>query len=131
MSDNGPHYAAETFTQVADKIGIIHVTSSPRYPQSNGEAARAVQTVKNLLRKNEDPYLALLAYRNAPLANGYSPAQLLMGRQLRSNVPAHADTLQPSIPDASHLRAKDSTQRGHQKTAFDTRHRALELPPLE
>ena len=61
----------------------------------------------------------------APLANGYSPAQVLMGRQLRSTVPAHADTLQPSIPDASHLRAKESIQRGYQKTAFDTRHRAL------
>ena len=131
MSDNGPQYAAETFRQFADKYGFIHVTSSPRYPQSNGEAERAVQTVKNLLRKNEDPYLALLAYRNAPLANGYSPAQLLMGRQLRSTVPAHADTLKPSIPDASHLRAKESIQRGYQKTAFDPRHRALELPPLE
>ena len=98
MSDNGPQYAAETFRQFADKYGFIHVTSSHRYPQSNRKAARAVQTVKNLLRKNEDPYLALLAYRNAPLANGYSPAQLLMGRQLRSTVPAHADTLKLSIP---------------------------------
>ena len=67
----------------------------------------------------------------APLANGYSPVQVLMGRQLRSTVPAHAATLKPSIPDASHLRAEESIQRGYQKTAFDTRHRALELPPLE
>ena len=115
MSDNDPQYATETFRQFADKYGFIHVTSSPRYPQSNGEAERAVQSVKNLLRKNEDPYLALLAYRNAPLVNGYSPAQILMGRQLRSTLPAHADTLKPSIPDASHLRAKESTQRGYQK----------------
>ena len=106
MSINGPQYAAETSRQFADKYGFIHVTSSPRYPQSNGEAEWAVQTVKNILRKNEDPYLALLAYRNSPLANGYSPAQLLMCRQLRSTVPAHADTLKPSIPYALHMRAK-------------------------
>ena len=80
--------------------------------------------MKTLLRKNEDPYLALLTYRNAPLANGYSPAQLLMGRHLRSTVPAHADTLKPSIPDALHLRAKESIQRGYRKITFDTRHRA-------
>ena len=54
-----------------------------------------------------------------------------MGRQLRSTVPAHADTLKPSIPGASHLRAKESIQRGYQKTAFDNRHRALQLPTLE
>ena len=66
-----------------------------------------------------------------PLVNGYSPAQLLMGRQIHSTVPAHADNLKPSIPDASHLRAKGSIQRGYQKTAFYTRHHALELPPLE
>ena len=94
-----------------------YVTSSPRYPQANGQADRAVQTLTNLLRRNEDSYLALLAYRNAPLVNGYSPAQLLMGRQYCSTVPAHADTLKPSIPDASHLRAKGSIQRGYQKTA--------------
>ena len=70
-------------------------------------------------------------YRNAPQANGYSPAQLLMGRQLRSTVPAHADILKPSIPGALHLRAKYSIQRGYQKTTFDTTHRALKLPPLE
>ena len=74
----------ETLRQFADKYGFIHVTISPRYPQSNGEAEWAVQTVKTLLRKNEDPHLALLAYRNAPLATGYSPAELLVGRQLRS-----------------------------------------------
>ena len=73
----------------------------------------------------------LLAYRNAPLANVYSPEQLLMCRQLRSTVSAHADTLKPSIPDALHLREKESIQRCYQKTTFDTRHRALELPPLE
>ena len=76
--------------------------------------------VKNVLRKNKDPYLSLQAYRNAPLANGYSPAQLLMGRQLRSSVPAHADTLKPSIPNASHLRVKQSIQRDYQKSKFVT-----------
>ena len=45
MSDKGPQYAAETFRQFVDKYGFIHVTRSPRYPQSNGEAERAVKAV--------------------------------------------------------------------------------------
>ena len=72
----------------ADKYGFILMTSSPKYPQYNGEAERAVQTLNILSWKNEDPYVALLAYRYAALAN--SPAQLLVGRQLHSTVRSEA-----------------------------------------
>ena len=38
---------------------------------------RAVKTVKSILEKAKDPYVSLLSYRSTPLANGYSPAELL------------------------------------------------------
>ena len=75
-SDNGPQYHSDEYAQFASDWGFRHTTSSPRYPQ----AEQAVRTVKDILRKENDPAKALLAYRYTPLASGYSPAQLLMGR---------------------------------------------------
>ena len=67
MSDNGPQYSSYLFSQFAREHGFQHITISPHFPQSNGEAERAVKTVKNLLKKSKDPDLALLAYRAKPL----------------------------------------------------------------
>ena len=87
MSDNIPQYSATVFEEFAKEYGFTHVTSSPKYPQANGTAERAVKIVKQLLKKNQDPYLAMLAYRSTPLENGYSPAELLMGQKIHTTLP--------------------------------------------
>ena len=69
VSDNGPQYRAEKYQQFTKDYSFTHVTSSPYYPQGNGDADRAVGTIKRLLEKEEDLYLALLAYRSTPLQN--------------------------------------------------------------
>ena len=99
ISDNGPQFACEAYSNFAEKYGFKHITSSPQHPQSNGEAERAVKTIKSLLRKSGDPYLALMAYRATPLEVGYSPSELLMGRVLRTTIPMTQKQLTPNIPD--------------------------------
>jgi len=54
VSDNGPQYSSLEFRQFQ-----LVIQNSPK---SNGEAERAVQTVKRLLKKADDPYIALLTY---------------------------------------------------------------------
>ena len=130
MSDNGPQYASQLFQSFAKEYNFISVTSSPRYPQANGEDERAVRTIKNLLNKSPDPYRALLAYRNTPLHNSYSPAELLMSRRLRSDIPVDPNTLLPSVPDADLIQYREDAYKAKMKVNFDTRHKAKELPPL-
>ncbi len=98
VSDNGPQFSGLTFKEFARQYGFEHVTSSPYYPQSNGLAKKAVQIVKHLLKKaaeaGEDPHLAILNYRSTPLEGGKSPAELLMGRKLRTKLPSAEHLLQ-------------------------------------
>ena len=91
ISDNGPQLSSAAFADFAAKWEFSHVTSSPRYPKSNGMAERTVQTIKKFLekadKKNEDPYLAILAHRSCPDPSGDpSPAEKLMGRKLRTRL---------------------------------------------
>ncbi|XP_046561038.1 uncharacterized protein K02A2.6-like [Haliotis rubra] len=97
FTDNGPQFRSHEFRQFAHDWQFKHNTSSPNYPQSNGLAEKAVQIVKNiLLKENQDPYMGSLAYRSSPLDCGQSPAEILMGRRIRANLPIQEKLLQVS-----------------------------------
>ena len=91
VSDNATCYASRSFKMFADEFNFEHRTSSPGYQQSNGKAEKSVGIVKGVLNKaldsNDDIYLALLAYRTAPMACGKSPSEMLMNRKLRNRLP--------------------------------------------
>ena len=121
-----PQLDLEEFKDFSKSWGFEHVTSSPKYPQSNGEVERAVQTMKTILNKCDDEYLALLTYRNTPLQNGYSPAQLNMGRKLKTRVPIHPDELIPKIPDSPIVRKRERQYRDMVTQTYNRRHRVVE-----
>ena len=89
-----------------------------------------MKTLKRLLTKSKDPYETLLAYLTTPLANGYSPAKLIMGRKLRTGIRMWPTSLNP---EWSHLEPARKTQKRikqRQKQSFDRRHRAGALRRL-
>ena len=130
VSGNMPFLSNE-FLTFANTWGIKTTTSSQTYSQSNGQAERCVQTMKNVLKKayelNRDPYLALLEYRNSAITGlKYSPAQILMSRRLRSKIPVATSLLSPKIVDA----CADLTKlQSRQKYDYD-RANSKSLPPL-
>lgn len=64
ISDNAMQFASSEFKEFAQIYDFKHLTSSPRYPQSNGFVKSNVLRVRVLLKKakleKRDPYLALL-----------------------------------------------------------------------
>ena len=130
-SDNGPQFSSQEFAKFADKYQFQHTTSSPHFPSSNGQAERAVQTVKNLLKNSNDPFLALLSYRATPLPwCGRSPAELLMGRKIHSTLPMATPSLVPQWSYLQDFQQANDKFKKQQKRNYDKRHRVRDLPEI-
>ena len=105
---------------------LSHITSSPRYPQSNGFIERMVQTVKQCMRKcaaaGHDPNLAMLIYRATPLTTSIpSPAELLNGRRYRALLPTRSPIQNPhcQVVREQMVKDKDKMCEHYNKTARD------------
>ena len=131
VSDNGPQYSSQEFAEFATLYGFQHTNSSPHYPQSNGHAEHAVKTVKKLLTDSSDPFLSLLSFRSTPLPwCRLSPAELLMGRRLRTDVPQTLNQLTPQWPYLDDFRACNEEYKVKQKQDFNRRHKVRDLPDI-
>ena len=51
ISDNGPQFQCREFNVFARVYDLQHQTSSPGFPQANGEAESAVKIAKKLLQQ--------------------------------------------------------------------------------
>ena len=128
VSDNGPCYNSAEFRKFSEDWGFEHITSSPGYPQSNGQSERTVKTVKAMLEKAGDPYKALLSYRNTPVEEvNLSPSQVLMGRRLRTSIPATEDLLKPQLYDPEDVLPKLQERQRKQKLQLTEKQRNCPL----
>ena len=118
VSENGPQYSSHEMKEFAQLYGFTHITSSPRYPQSNGQAERAVQAVKKLLRTSGDLYLSVLNYNATPMPwCGFSPSELLMGRKVRTTVPQVAEHFYPKWPFLGQFYRKNQEFKGSRRSS--------------
>lgn len=126
-SDGGPQFRGE-FKTFCEEWGIVHDDSSSYFAQSNGQAEAAVKNMKALVSKcretKADFRVSLAEWRNVPRAEGFSPAQLFLGRRQRGVLPCLLPA-SPCSPDtrreAEQLRAK---VRANAKTLHDAHARS-------
>ena len=131
FSDNGPQFNSTAFKEFSSLYHFQHTSSSPRYPQSNGLVERTVKTVKALLTDTSDPHLALLSYRATPLPwCNISPAELLLGRKIATDLPQPDAQLSPDWPYLKAFQTADGAHKLKQQVQFNRRHRTRPLPEL-
>ncbi len=126
-TDNGTQLTSNEMYQFAADWDFEIVTRSPSYPQSNGLAEAAVKTAKRAL-DTSSPNLALLLHRATPTSLGYSPAQLLMNRQIRTTIPAVE--LSSRIPHKKDVQRSHEKRRHQMEKNFNRSHSATPLPEL-
>ena len=121
FSDNGTSFTSEEFQAFVKKNGIRHKTSALYHPATNGLAERAVQVVKNGLRKNRERDFdltltrALYRYHFTPHATtGASPSELFLGRKLKT----HMDLIHPDLSEKV-LEKQKAQRAGHDRKVVE------------
>lgn len=128
VSDNGSVFTSEEFSTFLNRNGIHHIRITPYHPASNGQVERAVQIFKEIIKRSTTGSLEtrvnrfLFHYRTSPnTTTGVTPAELLMGRHLRT----HLDLIHPD------LRTKVQKKQERQAQDRNKKSQDHELQPKE
>ena len=106
--DNMPSFKSQLLTAVTQKFGIEMHYSKPFHIKSHGGIKRTIQTLENMIKKcmekndkNWDvllPFL-LFAIRESPsMTTGYSPSELVFGRNMRGLLALTRDVWEQNDP---------------------------------
>lgn len=127
IADNNP-FSSILFKQFLNNHNITLTTSSPNYPRSNGLAEKSVNICKTMLKKCfyenngnlESLDFYLLSHRNTPIPDlGLSPAQMLLNRRLKDDLPVVDSMLKPVLINRQKLKQKKLCRRKKQKFYYD------------
>jgi len=126
-SDNGPQFISHEYGEFCSGYGIEQCLTTPRWPEANGQVERQNRSIMKRIQiahNNRVDYESalmtwLFTYRNTPHSiTGKSPAEMLFGRVLRTNLPSL-----PNSFDDVEARDRDSEMK-HKMIA--TRNEKLE-----
>ncbi|GFX28221.1 retrovirus-related Pol polyprotein from transposon 412 [Trichonephila clavipes] len=145
-SDQGRNFVSAVLKGVCELLGIDKTKTTPLHPQSDGMVERFNRTMLNnlslMVSKNQQDWdqkvpLFLLAYRSAVHeTTGYSPSQMLFGRDLRlpcdllfgrppdtpSSPEEYVQNLQARFEDVHNLaRERINLRTEKMKTRYDTK----------
>ena len=106
LTDQGTNFTSQLLTEVYRLLHVKPIRTTPYHPQTDGLVERFNHTLKAMLRKTANkegkdwdrliPYL-LFAYREVPQAStGFSPFELLYGRQVRGPLDIIKETWEAS-----------------------------------
>jgi transposase InsO family protein len=92
LSDQGSNFTSNLMKRVTELLQIHHLKTSPYHPQTDGMLERFHSTLKGMMRKtcraNKDwdeylPFVCFAFRDSVHAATGFSPFQLLFGRDVR------------------------------------------------
>lgn len=124
VTDNATTFTSEEFQTFMTQNGILHTTSAPGHPASNGLAERYEQTFKTGMKKlaslpcsiEDKLSLFLLQYRTTPnCTTGQSPADLFLHRHVRTRL----DFLKPNTKET--VRKKQYQQKAQHDDSAENR----------
>ncbi|XP_022801588.1 uncharacterized protein K02A2.6-like [Stylophora pistillata] len=130
-TDNGSQFVSDEFERFLETNDIEHRTSTPLWPQANGEVERQNRSLLKALKiaKAEKKNIwtemrkFLTAYRTTPhTSTGVTPAKLLFNREIRSKIPE----LGNSRYSDSEARDKDAEMKQERTDYADGKRRARE-----
>ena len=129
VSDNGAQFVSEEFQAFIRSNGIRRIISAPYHPATNGLVEKAVQTFKQALpsmyqssnQVKEKLAKFLIPCRNTPHSTtGVSPAQLFLGRPLRTRLDLVKPNLNSKMVNQQHQQSiKAANEKGRQQCQLE------------